>query len=434
MDMQTTHPDPDGSGWRGLKNSRSVLILTGMVAVAAFLVGVWFQKERAAAQPRPEPPVAEQPEHATDLVEARRSALENVPFETAKAALRSVITTIQATGTVGPNETRVAHIRPLANGRIERVLVNIGDHVQAGQALVEYDNIALGELAGQYVAGVAALEKAKADSQVAERALERARNLVSAGALAQAELDRRAAEYNNSRAAISTQQAEIAIADEKLHRFGLSDADIKKLEAADSGYHREASHSVVRAPFAGVVIRYNVSPGEVVDSTSDLMTIADLSTVWIQADVYEKDIARVRAGQQARVAVDSYPGEVFTGTVSYISDFLDPKTRTSRVRCEAANRDGRLKLDMFASIQLPTPETRTAVMVPAEAIQRFDNEAAVFVPVSEGAYRRTKVRLGTESDGWVEILAGLKEGETVVTRGSFYLKSAMLRELIGGEE
>lgn len=434
MEMQTAPLEPGGSGRKVFNISRSVLFVTGMVAVAAFLAGVWFQKERATATARPELPKAEQPEHAADLVEMRRSALGNVPFETAKAALRAVTTTIQATGTVGPNETRVAHIRPLANGRIERVLVNIGDHVQAGQALVEYDNIALGELAGQYVAGVAALEKAKADSQVAKRSLERAQNLVSAGALAQAELDRRDAEYNNSRAAISTQQAEIAITDEKLHRFGLSDADILKLEAADSGYHREASHSEVRAPFAGVVIRYNVSPGEVVDSTSDLMTIADLSTVWIQADVYEKDIARVRAGQHSRISVDSYPGEVFTGTVSYISDFLDPKTRTSRVRCEAANRDGRLKLDMFATVQLPTPETRTAVMVPTEAIQRFGNETAVFIPVSESAYRRARVRLGTESDGWVEILAGLKEGETVVTRGSFYLKSAMLRELIGGEE
>ncbi len=408
------------------------LLLAGVVA-AAFLAGMFFQKDRATLA-TPEVPDAPHETRPADIVEAPRKALDNVKFETAKAMLRPVTATIQATGTVGPNETRVAHLRPLANGRIERVLVNLGGHVAAGQPLVEYDNIALGELAGQYVVSVAALEKARADSQVAKRALDRAENLVNAGALAQAELDRRAAEYNNSLAAISTRQAEAAIIDEKLHRFGLNDTDIGKLKDAGSGYHREASHSVVRAPFAGVVIQYNASPGEVVDPTSDLMTIADLSTVWIQADVYEKDIARVRVGQQARISVDSYPGEIFTGKITYINDFLDPKTRTSRVRCEAANPDGRLKLDMFASIQLPAPATRPALTVPAEAIQNIENEPVVFVPAGGDLYRTVKARLGARNGDWVEVLSGLEEGETVVTHGSFYLKAILLRDQIGGED
>lgn len=368
------------------------------------------------------------------MVDIPASALANVKFLTERAELRSVSESIQATGTVGPNETRVAHIRPLANGRIEKVLVNIGDRVSAGQPLIEYDNIALGELVGQYVANLAALEKAQADSEVARRALNRARNLVDVGALAQAELDRRDAEYKNSLAAISSQRAETAKVDEKLHRFGLNDDEIGKLQKSDSQYHREASHSIVRAPFPGVVIKYNVSPGEVVDSTSDLMTIADLTTVWLQADVYEKDIASVRVGQQARITVDSYPGTVFLGRITYISDFLDPKTRTSRVRCEVPNSDGRLKLDMSATILLPTPSTRTAVMVPTDAIQIFDNQPAVFTPAGQNRYQRRNVRLGSPADGWVEIIAGLGQNDLVVTKGSFYLKSAMLRELIGGEE
>ncbi|MCC6264059.1 MAG: efflux RND transporter periplasmic adaptor subunit [Bryobacterales bacterium] len=428
MEEQRMQSNP-GSG----KLPRSLLLPIAAVAAAAFLAGIFFQKDRTQ-RATPEAPAAARETHPADIVEAPRTALDNVKFETAQAKLRPVVATIQATGTVGPNETRVAHIRPLANGRIERALVSLGAHVAAGQPLLEYDNIALGELVGQYVVSVAALEKARADSQVAKRALERAQSLVNAGALAQAELDRRAAEFNNSLAAISTRQAEAAIIDEKLHRFGLSDADIDKLEDAGSGYHREASHSVIRAPFAGVVIQYNASPGEVVDSTSDLMTIADLSTVWIQADVYEKDIAQVRVGQQARISVDSFPGETFMGKITYISDFLDPKTRTSRARCEAANPDGRLKLDMFASIQLPTPMTRSAVTVPAEAIQNIGNEPVVFVPAGGDLYRRVKVRLGLQEGDWVEVLSGLKEGETVVAHGSFYLKAILLRDQIGGEE
>jgi membrane fusion protein, heavy metal efflux system len=419
---------------RGKRLSKFTLLLMMGVAAVAFVAGLAVRGSRQspplpAAQSAPE-----SPEHPPDMVDIPASALANVKFLTERAELRSVSESIQATGTVGPNETRVAHIRPLANGRIEKVLVNIGDRVSAGQPLIEYDNIALGELVGQYVANLAALEKAQADSEVARRALNRARNLVDVGALAQAELDRRDAEYKNSLAAISSQRAEIAKVDEKLHRFGLNDDEIGKLQKSDYQYHREASQSVVKAPFPGVVIKYTVSPGEVVDSTSDLMTIADLSTVWLQADVYEKDIASVRVGQQARITVDSYPGTIFLGRITYISDFLDPKTRTSRVRCEVPNSDGRLKLDMFATIQLPTPSTRTAVMVPTDAIQMFDNQPAVFTPAGQNRYQRRNVRLGSQADGWIEIIAGLGENDLVVTIGSFYLKSAMLRELIGGEE
>lgn len=362
------------------------------------------------------------------------AAQQNIGLGLEAAQLRTVLQTIQTTGVVGPNETRVAHIRPLARGRVEKVYVRLGDRVRAGQPLLGYDTIELGELVGEYLSAVAALENANAEADVTKRSLERAQNLVELGAVARAEYERRNAEYRKALASINSQKAEIARVEEKLHRFGLTEADLEELKTqTHRQYHREASHSVLRAPFDGIVIKYDVAEGEVVETDRELFTIADLSTVWVQADVYEKDIASIHEGQQVTVLLDAYPGESFIGKITYVSDFLDPKTRAAKVRCEVPNPDGRLKLEMFATIHIPTPRGREAVMIPAVAVQRIDDRSVVFVKVGDTRFQRRDIQLGTQSDGWVEVKSGVKAGESVVTQGSFYLKSTLLREQIGGE-
>ena len=182
------------------------------------------------------------------------------------------------------------------------------------------------------------------------------------------------------------------------------------------------------------MIKYNAAEGEAFGPSDEVFTIADLSTAWVLADVYEKDIALIHAGQEARIVTDSYPGETFLGRITYVSDFLDPKTRTAKVRCEVPNRDGRLKLDMFATVQLPTPANRQALLVPAAAIQQVNDRPVVFVRISETEFEPRNVGLGTQSDGWVEVTGGVKKGEVVVAHGSFFLKSTLLRSQIGGEE
>jgi cobalt-zinc-cadmium efflux system membrane fusion protein len=369
-----------------------------------------------------------------NVVRLEADAQRNIDLTLEAAQIRTSVQTIQTTGSVGPNETRVAHIRPLARGRIEKVYVRLGDRVRAGQPLLEYDNIELGELIGQYLIAMAKLQKTQAEAEVTKRSLERAQNLVELGAVARAEYERRNAEYQNALASINSQKAEVAQVEEKLHRFGLTDADLEKLNTpTHTQYHREASHSVLRAPFEGIVTKYDVAEGEVVDSERELFTIADLSTVWAQADVYEKDIASIHEGQEAKVLVDAYPGEAFTGKITYVSDVLEPKTRTAKVRCEVRNPDGRLKIEMFATIQIPTPMGRETVMIPTTAVQQVGDKPVVFVKTGDTEFQKREVDLGAQSDGWVEIKNGVKAGEAVVTQGSFYLKSTLLREQIGGE-
>jgi cobalt-zinc-cadmium efflux system membrane fusion protein len=361
-------------------------------------------------------------------------AQKNIGLVTAAAQTRNVTLTIQAVGSIGPNETRMASLRTLTLGRILKVNVRRGDHVRAGQALAVYDNIQLGEAVGEYGVALAALGKAKADVEVAQRSLERARNLVGLGAVAKAEADRRNAEYASAVSSMNTQQAQLAQIEERLHRFGLTDEDVRQLNSSEGRTHRMVSRSTVTAPFAGIITNYSVTEGEVVDANRELFTLADLSTVWVQADIYEKDIAKVHRGSLAQVSVEAYPGRSFEGRVTYISDLLDPKTRTAKVRCEVPNPEDLLKLDMFATINIPTPENRKAVMVPATALQTIDDQPVLFVRSSPETFSRRNVKLSAKDGIWVEVTDGVKSGERVVTTGSFQLKALLLREKIGGEE
>jgi membrane fusion protein, heavy metal efflux system len=156
--------------------------------------------------------------------------------------------------------------------------------------------------------------------------------------------------------------------------------------------------------------------------------------VWIQANIYEKDLAAVRVGLTVPVSVESYPGQTFACRTTYVSDLLDPKTRTAKMRCEVPNPDRRLKLDMFVTLKIPSPSGREAVMVPATAIQQINDRPVVFVQQGDTTFIKREVEVGTTSDDRVEIRSGLKAGEQVVTNGSFQLKSTLLRAEIGGEE
>lgn len=413
------------------KNRRTFLILAALILTAVAGVGFWWRANRVGDNQK-----MGRQEHmegtANDLITLDTTAQSTIGLKVETAQIRTIMQTIQTTGVVGPNETRVAHIRPLARGRIEKVYVRLGDRVRAGQPLVAYDNVELGELIGEYLSAVAVLEQKNAEADVAKRALERAQNLVELGAVARAEYERRSAEYKNALASINSQKAEIARIEEKLHRFGLSDADLEKLSTpTHTPYHREASHSVLRAPFDGVVIKYDVAEGEVVETDHDLFTIADLSTVWVQADVYEKDIAAIHKGQEVKISVNAYPGEIFVGKITYVSDFLDPTTRTAKVRCEVSNPQDRLKLEMFATIHIPTRISRAAVMIPLAAVQDLDGRPVAFVRVDDTQFQKRELQLGTESDGWVEVKKGVKAGEQVVTEGAFMIKSELKKKEFG---
>ena len=373
-------------------------------------------------------------QHDPNVVEVPEEARANVGLQTASLRRSVVQHMVRATGIVSPNQTRYAHITPLGRGIVERVHVKLGDRVQSGDPLVSYDNIELGDVIGQYMNVQAGLARLEAEREVSKKILERAESLLQVEAIARQEYEVRHAESDQAAAAVESQQAELARVEEKLHRFGLSDEDIAELKTSPHGsLHRTASRNVLPAPFSGVIMNYDVSPGELVDRNDALFTLVDTSSVWVLANIYEKDIGLVEAGGECQVEVPSYPNEVFRGYVTYISDFLDPASRTAKLRCVVENSDGRLKLEMFADVRIPSLETRNVLTVPASAIQDIDGQTVVFVESAAGSFERRVLEVGDQGEEWAEVVRGLEEGEEVVTRGSFYLKSIVLREQIGDE-
>lgn len=400
-------------------------LFAGVLAFVAILAGVWLR-----SGPSPEPEARPPDEKAAKDDAAREVVMEIEPdvqraVGLADAAVeeRAMAETIQTTGVVGPDETRVARIRPLAEGRITRVAVRVGDRVATGQTLLTYDSITGGELISQYRSAVAALERATAEADVARRALERADSLVEMGAVATSERERRSAEHQRTVAEMNSARAALTNLEQKLRRLGVSSQELTSVRKG--GDSDAASRGAVTAPFGGVVTEVHAASGEIITPDRELFTVADLTRVWLQGDVYQRDIAKIRIGQNAIVSVDAYPGESFSGRVTHVSDVLDPDTRTAKVRCEVPNAGGRLKLQMFATLALPISSPRHMLAIPARAVQDIDGVQTVFVRLGDEKFGTRAVRVGARLGDVVEVAHGLKAGERVVTDGALMLKSRL---------
>lgn len=366
-----------------------------------------------------------------DVVKLAPEAIETANIEVSQSKRIELSQYLETTGVVTPDEARVAHIRPIARGVIEKVCVVRGDRVRAGQPLVRYDNIELGELIGDYLAQKAQLQKALAEVEVARKFWERGVELLEFQAIAQKEVELREAQHKNARAMEAHRRSEIAKIEEKLHRFGLTEEEVDQLEDREhTGGHRTASHDTLRAPFSGVIIGYDVAEGELVSPERELLTLADVSTVWVLADVYEKDLGVIAEGVPCEIATASYPGRTFKGRLTYISAVLEQKTRTARMRCVVRNPESLLKIEMFTTVRIPTTLRREGVAVPEAAIQNLDGQDVVFIAEKNGQFRKKTVQTGLSADGWIEV-EGLDTGVSVATKGSFYLKSAFKRSEIG---
>jgi cobalt-zinc-cadmium efflux system membrane fusion protein len=426
MNAMTDHTAPPAG-----VTVRTLLLAMGVTALLTS-AGAWLWLRPASDTD----PASEA--HADELppgtVELSPEAITNAGLTIAAVTSRPLPTIIDMTGGVTAEDARVAHIRPLARGLVERVWVSLGERVTRGQPLATYDNIQLGELVGEYLGARAVLQQAEADLDVKRRVVERGRQLIKLEAIAQQELDLREAELKTAEASVTRDQATVSRVEEQLHRFGLSDVDLTKLSpTSGESPHREASHAVLRAPFDGVITKYDVAQGEVVEPEQELFTVTDLSQVWVLADIYEKDITKVRAGTNAIVRVDAYPDRAFNGRVTYVADLIDPRTRSAKARVVVANPDAALKLDMFARVSVPTADARDALVVPVAAVQTIDNQSVVFVKAGDTRFERRSVELGATAGDLIEIRSGLTAGDAVVGAGSFHLKTALLRERIGDE-
>lgn len=353
-------------------------------------------------------------------------------LQTEQAVVREIESRIQVSGVVTADQGRIARVRPPGSGIVEEVLVGLGDRVKAGDPLVSYDNIELGLAISEFLSAHADLRRWLATLKAHQTVLARSEQMLKVGAIARTEHDIRTARQRDAQAQVDAKQAWVSQFEEQLHRFGLTEEDVKRLnDEDDSGFHRTASISVLHAPAPGIVTAFEVSPGESIDQASELFTITDISSVWVLAEIYEHDLGSIRVGKDVSVLVPAYPDAAFRGRVTYISDTMNLATQTARVRCVVGNSEARLKLGMFASVEIPVGSIVESLAVPSSAIQTVSGRPVVFVKRSGSTFELAEVETGAEADGWIEIREGLSSGDTVITEGSFYAKTATLRELIG---
>jgi membrane fusion protein, heavy metal efflux system len=295
--------------------------------------------------------------------------------------------------------TRVVHVFTPAGGRITEMEVRPWDQVEKGQTLAILESSDLARAVADY-------HKALIDSRVKQEALARATYLFAHSAIAQKDLQQAQGDAQVAAAEVQAARAQIQV-------FGM-DPD-----------HASMQLRVV-APRAGVILEVGAAEGEFSNALAapqPLCTIADLSTVWAVGDIYEKDLTAARVGEAAQLKLDAYPGQVWSGRVSVVSDAVDPSTRTLHVRVVLANSGTRLKPGMFGTIRL-LRSSENAIVVPMTAVIREGNSSYVFVSKGSRRYERRYVTLGQSLGDALVITGGLNSGETVVTQGVLLLRNA----------
>jgi len=320
-------------------------------------------------------------------------------------------------GTIKPSENASAEITALVRGRVVEVNADLGKNVRAGERLALLYSKELGLTQSAFLTAHARLH-------VAEQAFSRATFLLQEKVIGKGEFQRREGDLVSAR-------AEAKEAKNHLKLLGMTDKDI-----AVVGRTQEIRSSIpIVAPIAGRIIQRNVRAGEVVETMQKLFTVADLSTMWVLADVPEKDIGFVQARGDAsgsvEVQVSAYPREVFRGEVAHIGEVLDPATRTMRVRVELSNPDGRLKPEMYATVRVVSKPEPDAITIPKAAVQQDHGESVVFVRLNEQEFGRRVVQIAEQNDKLVHVLDGLTEGEQVVVAGAYMLKSELARQQEG---
>jgi cobalt-zinc-cadmium efflux system membrane fusion protein len=277
--------------------------------------------------------------------------------------------------------------------------------VKRGDPLAFIESPEIGRAQSDYL-------RAAAELSVAERVFERAKALSEKKGVSRGEVQRLEGEVLRARAAAQEARHHLTL-------LGFTDEAVARL--AETGAAETAMPLV--SPLSGVVVRHEAFTGAGVEPTQMLYLVADLSVVWVEADVPERDLARVQPGQPAEIRVQAYPDRVFSGRVAVLGRALDEKTRTLMVRIVVPNRDEALKPGMLAQVGLLTGAGEDAITVPADAVQRDGERALVFVEQESGVFAVREVTVGRKAGNRIEIRSGVEPGEKVVTTGSFRLKS-----------
>ena len=325
------------------------------------------------------------PGYAPVTVDQGRQQLLGI--QTATLSKQKLAKTIRTVGLVQTDETRTAHVHVKFEGFIEELYVNyIGKTVKKGQPLFKIFSRDLLAAEQEYLSSRAALGRMPANASI-EPARAATKDLVAAS--------RR-----------------------RLELFDVPPSVLAQIERTG-----EAQRAItILSPLTGIVVEKQALQGLAVTPMMHLFVVADLSRVWVVADIYERDLAQVKIGQQAKLAIDAFPGRAFTGLVTFVSPTLDEITRTAKVRFEFTNADLLLKPHMYATVELRV-DLGEGIVVPSDAVVDTGEKKIVFVAHGGGHFEPRALRLGVALDGAYQVLEGLREGDSIASQGQFLLDS-----------
>ncbi len=347
------------------------------------------------------------------LLEVESDWEKLVGLETVTVQKMDMERTISVPGQIVPNENEMAIVSPFIEASINCVFVNLGERVQAGDELACLTSPQIGILRAEY-------DKAKAELEIQKQNFERRRklyqeNIISEKAFQEAELSKKIAEV----------QFDYAM--KKLLAIGIQN---EELDNPPTGHSNAVGSTIhVHAPIAGVITVRNANTGQKVDPSHQLFQIINVEKVWCEADIFEKDIVKVKIGQQVKIHVSAYPGETFLGTIFYIGSTLHAETKTVKILIEIDNKTEKLKPGMFADTHIIIGEKADTLVLPKEAIMDDENLNIVFVKEGQ-SYHRHIVQTGITSDTFIEILSGVALGDIVVTKGNYQLKSKLKMDTV----
>ncbi|MFO0559127.1 MAG: efflux RND transporter periplasmic adaptor subunit [Polyangiales bacterium] len=389
--------------------SPSTVVSTLLAALVAFGLGRYALPSRAVAPPT----VSRAPERAPSARRVRlpEELARRAGVRVERAASRPMLPSLDLVGTVEFDRDKLAEVGARIGGRITRVFVRAGDRVRAGDPIAEVESAELGEATAQYLSATARSIAARAEASRTERLARERLATARDQEQARAERDSIAAELRGARSRLSA--------------MGVRDGDV----AAGRGV-------TLRSPIEGWVIDRPALLGESVDRTDTVARIADLRLLWVELEVFEKDLGRVRVRDRTEITTDSAQGHTFVGLVDHIGPVVDRDSRTAPVRVIVPNPELVLRPGMFVNARLrldgssaggDAGAARVALTIARSSVLQLDGRPAVFVEVAANEYEPRSVELGHTDGDHVEISRGLSDGDRVVVEGAFAVKSELLR-------
>lgn len=368
----------------------------------------------AAAAPKPGAVGANAGGAGGGNVQLRKEAAATHELATSPVRTTRLSPDVDVIGSVAPSQDHLALVGPLVGGRVAKLNASVGATVKKGQVLGEIESAEVGAAQADFLSAGARAKSAEAnlarESELAAKRISSEREREQAVAQA------------------ASENAHYAAASERLRAMGFSSTDIAALGRGAA----VAGRVPMRAPISGTVLERNVTLGQAVERATDAFKIADLDTLWVLLDLYEKDLTKVHVGGRVQLRSDVHGNETFEGRVAYVQPVIDEETRTATVRIELDNRQRKFSLGQLVTAHIvgdPTRATRDVLAIPRSAIQRVDGKTVVFVRSKDraGEFQRRRVEVGQPGGELVEVKQGLSLGEEVVTDGAFLLKSELLR-------